>query len=42
MLKGPSIFKQYYKQPDKTAVAFDADGWLHTGDVGMLIEGNAV
>jgi long-chain acyl-CoA synthetase len=35
-LKGPQIFKGYYKAADKTAETFDKDGWLHTGDIGQI------
>ncbi len=33
-LRGPNIFKGYWKQPDKTSSSFSADGWFRTGDLG--------
>jgi long-chain acyl-CoA synthetase len=41
-LKGPSIFPGYFKDPIKTAEAFDEEGWLRTGDVGMLLPSGAI
>ena len=35
-VSGANVFLGYYKNPDATAQAFTADGWLRTGDMGIL------
>lgn len=35
-VRGPSLFKGYWHQPDQTALAFTEDGWFRTGDLGAL------
>ena len=38
LCKGPNIMLGYYKRPDLTAQDI-TDGWYHTGDIGMFVEG---
>ncbi len=38
VVRGPAVTAGYYNKPDETAAAFTADGWLRTGDIGVVTE----
>ena len=37
-IRGPNVMTGYYKQPEETAKAFTADGFMRTGDIGIMDE----
>lgn len=41
-LRGASIIKGYFKDPEKSSEAIDKEGWLRTGDIGQLLPHGAV
>ncbi|MCX6305327.1 MAG: long-chain fatty acid--CoA ligase [Bacteroidetes bacterium] len=39
LCKGPNIMMGYLNRPEKTAEVIDAEGWFHTGDIGVIEDG---
>ena len=40
--KGPNCFKGYFAQPQATKETIDEDGWVHTGDIGMILQNGCI
>ena len=39
LMRGPSVFRQYYNNPAATAETVEPDGWFHSGDIGVIEDG---
>lgn len=39
LVRGKTVFTDYYKQLDKFKETVDSDGWLHSGDIGKILPG---
>lgn len=39
LVKGPCVMMGYYNQPEITKETINSEGWLHTGDIGEMVDG---
>src|SRR6185369_17700589 len=39
LIRGGSVMKEYYGKPEATREVIDAEGWFHTGDIGVIEDG---
>jgi long-chain acyl-CoA synthetase len=39
LVRGGSVMKEYYGKPEATREVIDAEGWFHTGDIGVIEDG---
>jgi len=42
LVRGDFIMNGYWRRPEATAETIDADGWLHTADIGVALPGGAI
>jgi acyl-CoA synthetase (AMP-forming)/AMP-acid ligase II len=42
VVRGYNVMREYFEDPERTAETIDADGWLHTGDIGTMDAGGYV
>lgn len=41
-MRGHSISPGYFREPEKTKESIDSEGWLHSGDIGVILPSGAL